>query len=265
MSDGRGLEEWLSHVLSEELDLRPPKTSHEKEMRYLSRTAHITLWGEKQPAGHCELRRCGKALELSTVIVDKAKRGIGISHELVRIACERAGQDPIVSAQPLDRFEPPLVFCFTRSAALATTLTKAGFKIQPAQRKMCRLFLWKSASANLPFGVQLALFGERFFRYLSLLLTHRKKAKAQTRHLSDYHLFTRIAGSVGQREEPLTTEGVFALGMNVVRVTDDDLEKDDGPSLSTKSHDGLSKNVVDSTLIDAWDGGEKPPKITEEE
>ena len=73
--EGRG--EWLQRVLAEEVDVRPPKSNVNKEEEYLQRCAHVTLFGQVRPAGHCELRRCGGALELCTVIVDSEKRGIG--------------------------------------------------------------------------------------------------------------------------------------------------------------------------------------------
>ncbi len=240
-------EAWLAEVLSEELDVRPPKSNHEREAKHLSRTPHVTLYGERRPAGHCELRRIGAALELATVIVDKEKRGIGLSHELVRIAIERAGQDPIISGQTMGSFTPPLVFCFTKSAALATTLTKAGFRIQPARRRASRLFLWKSASANLPIRVQIHLAGVRFVRFLILLSKHRHKAMAQAGNLSNYHLFTRIAGASvddGGKREPLTSGDVTALGMNVVRVTEKDFEKDD---------ESGSTAVAEPETVHSWD------------
>ena len=201
----------------------------------------MTLFGEVRPAGHCELRRCGGALELCTVIVDSEKRGIGLSHELVRQALARAAQDPIVSGLPLGNYEPPLVFAFTKSAALATTLTKAGFKIQPAKRKMSRLFLWKSASVNLPIRIQLGLARERFVRSITMLFRDRRKVKQQIGRVGQYHLFTRIAGALQPRDEPMTTDGIFALGMNVVRVT----EKDLGDA-----------NIASSEKTQAWDEGE---------
>lgn len=253
------VEEWLGEVLLSELDVRPPRATLAKERNYLSRTAHVTLYGQYRPAGHCELRRHGGALELATVIVDEEKRGIGLSHELVRIAMERAGQDPIITGQALGNFTPPLVFCFTKSAALATTLTKAGFKIQPARRRFSRLYLWKSASANLPLGVQISLGFERLFRYLNLLVKHRAKAKQQAGHLSEYHLFTRVAGRYTQRDGGgemsggeaddgglLTSGKVTALGMDVVRVTDEDFQNE--------KMQRTDKGSTDQSL--AWDEGE---------
>ena len=187
------------------------------------------------------MRRCGDALELCTVIVDSEKRGIGLSHELVRLALARATQDPIVSGLPLGGHEPPMIFAFTRSAALATTLTKAGFKIQPAKRKICRLFLWKSASANLPIRIQLGLARERLGRSFSMLFRNRKKAKQQIGHVGEYHLFTRVASVLQPQDEPMTTEGIFALGMNVVRVTDKDL---------------VDTSAASNDKTQAWDEGE---------
>ena len=207
----------------------------------MQRCAHVTLYGQLRPAGHCELRRCGGALELSTVIVDSEKRGIGLSHELVRLALSRANQDPIVSGQSLVNHKPPLIFSFTRSAALATTLTKAGFKIQPAKRKLSRLFLWKSASANLPVRIQLALAIDRITRSFTMLFRNLSKAKKQIKGTSDYHLFVRIAGPPKPKDEPMTTDGVLALGMNVVRVTDKDLNQ--------------TKKVSSEKTL-AWDVGE---------
>mgnify|MGYP001257086857 FL=1 len=134
-----------------------------------------------------------------------------------------------------------MIFAFTRSAALATTLTKAGFKIQPAKRKMSRLFLWKSASANLPIRIQLGLACERLGRSFTMLFRDRKKAKQQIGNVGEYHLFTRIAGALQPQDEPMTTEGIFALGMNVVRVTDEDLHP---------------TNTVSSDKTQAWDEGE---------
>ncbi len=231
----------MQRVLVEEIDVRPRKSNVNKEESYLQQCAHVTLYGEKRPAGHCELRRCGGALELCTVIVDSEKRGIGLSHELVRQALARAAQDPIVSGLPLGGHEPPLIFAFTRSAALATTLTKAGFKIQPAKRRMSRLFLWKSASANLPIRVQFGLLRERLGRSISMFSSDRKKAKQQISNVGKYHLFTRIAGPLQPQDEPMTTDGIFALGMNVVRVTDKDLNE---------------QNNASSEQTQAWDEGE---------
>lgn len=235
----------MQRVLREEIDVRPPKSNVKKEEEYLQRCAHVTLYGEKRPAGHCELRRCGGGIELCTVIVDSEKRGIGLSHELIRLSLSRATQDPIVSGKPLDNHEPPLIFSFTRSAALATSLTKAGFKIQPAKRKMSRLFLWKSASANLPLKIQFGLFRERLGRAFIMIFRERKKVKQQISRVGDYHLFTRIAGAPKPIDEPMTTEGIFALGMNVVRVTDKDLKNDDGG------------NLVSTAKTKLWDDGEE--------
>jgi len=237
--------EWLQRVLTEEIDVRPPKSNVKREEAYLQRCAHVTLYGEKRPAGHCELRRCGGGIELCTIIVDSEKRGIGLSHELIRLSLSRAAQDPIVSGNPLGGHEPPLIFSFTRSAALATSLTKAGFKIQPAKRRLCRLFLWKSASANLPLRIQLGLFRERLGRLLIMIFRERKKFKQQIIRVGDYHLFTRIAGAPKPNDEPLTTEGVFALGMNVVRVTDKDLKNEDDDFL------------VSTARTKSWDDGEE--------
>lgn len=241
-----GTGEWLQRVLRQETDVRPPRKSPESEEQYLIRTAHVTLYGEKRPAGHCELRRCGGALELCTVIVDSEKRGIGLSHELIRLSLERASQDPIVTGQRLGEHVAPLVFVFTRSAALATSLTKAGFKIQPARRRASRLFLWRSASANLPLRIQFGLAFERFTRTVTMLFRDRPKAKQQLGHVSDYHLFTRIAGPLPEREEPMTTEGIVALGMNVVRVTEKDLENEESVKIK---HATTEKTA-------AWDEGE---------
>ena len=234
------LEDWLQRVLAEEIDVRPPKRNPELEKRYVERCAKVVLYGEKRPAAYCELRRCGGELELCSVIVDAEKRGIGLSHELVRLALARAAQDPIVSGRPIDDHRPPLIFAFTRSAALATTLTKAGFDIRPASRRWCRLFLWRSASANLPLRVQLSLAWERSVRMLTMLCRDRRKARGQLSGLGEYHLFTRVAGALQAKEEPMTTDGIVALGMNVVRVTDEDLK----PKRAT----------TDETV--AWDEGE---------
>lgn len=243
-----GTGEWLLRLLGKEADLRPPKSSAEKEEEYLKKCAHITLFGEQRPAAHCELRRCGGALELCTVIVDPEKRGIGLSHELVRLSLERAAQDPIVSGQALGDHSPPLIFSFTRSAALATSLTKGGFRIQPARRRFCRLFLWRSASANLPIFVQLGLAKERLGRTIKMLFKDRRKAKQQVGNVGEYHLFTRIAGSLPEREEPMTTDGIVALGMNVVRVTDGDLV--DEEELNQQ------KSQIPDQKVHAWDEGE---------
>ena len=243
-----GTGEWLLRVLAEELDLRPPKSSAEKEEEYLKKCAHVTLFGEQRPAAHCELRRCGKALELCTVVVDSEKRGIGLSHELVRLSLERAAQDPIVSGQTLGEHSPPLIFSFTRSAALATSLIKGGFRIQPAKRRFCRLFLWRSASANLPIFVQLALARERLGRTIKMLFKDQRKAKQQVGNVGEYHLFTRIAGNLPEREEPMTTDGIVALGMNVARVTDEDLI--DGDELNHQ------KSPISDQKTHSWDEGE---------
>ncbi len=243
-----GTGEWLLRLLGEEADLRPPKSSAEKEEEYLKKCAHVTLFGEFRPAAHCELRPCGGALELCTLIVDPEKRGIGLSHELVRLSLERAAQDPIVSGQALGDHSPPLIFSFTRSAALATSLTKGGFRIQPARRRFCRLFLWRSASANLPIFVQLNLAKERLGRTIKMLFKDRRKAKQQVGNVGEYHLFTRIAGSLPEREEPMTTDGIVALGMNVVRVTDEDLVNE--------NELGQEKSQISDQKVHAWDEGE---------
>ena len=246
--DQEGTGEWLLRLLGEEVDLRLPKSSAEKEEEYLKKCAHVTLFGELRPAAHSELRRCGGALELCTVIVDPEKRGIGLSHELVRLSLERAAQDPIVSGQALGDHSPPLIFSFTRSAALATSLTKGGFRIQPARRRFCRLFLWRSASANLPIFVQLGLAKERLGRTIKMLFKDRRKAKQQVGNVGEYHLFTRIAGSLPEREEPMTTDGIVALGMNVVRVTDEDLVDEDELN--------QQKSQISDQKVHAWDEGE---------
>ena len=243
-----GTGEWLLRLLRDEADLRLPKSSAEKEEEYLKKCAHVTLFGEQRPAAHSELRRCGGALELCTVIVDPEKRGIGLSHELVRLSLERAAQDPIVSGQALGDHSPPLIFSFTRSAALATSLTKGGFRIQPARRRFCRLFLWRSASANLPIFVQLGLAKERLGRTMKMLFKVRRKAKQQVGNVGEYHLFTRIAGSLPEREEPMTTDGIVALGMNVVRVTDEDLVDEDELN--------QQKSQISDQKVHAWDEGE---------
>lgn len=243
-----GTGEWLLRMLGEEVDLRLPKSSAEEEEEYLKKCAHVTLFGEQRPAAHSELRRCGGALELCTVIVDPEKRGIGLSHELVRLSLERAAQDPIVSGQALGDHSPPLIFSFTRSAALATSLTKGGFRIQPARRRFCRLFLWRSASANLPIFVQLGLAKERLGRTIKMLFKDRRKVKQQVGNVGEYHLFTRIAGSLPEREEPMTTDGIVALGMNVVRVTDEDLVDEDELN--------QQKSQISDQKVHAWDEGE---------
>ena len=238
----------MLRLLRDEVDLRLPKSSVEKEEEYLKKCAHVTLFGELRPAAHCELRRCGGALELCTVIVDPEKRGIGLSHELVRLSLERAAQDPIVSGQALGDHSPPLIFSFTRSAALATSLTKGGFRIQPARRRFCRLFLWRSASANLPIFVQLGLAKERLGRTIKMLFKDRRKAKQQVGNVGEYHLFTRIAGSLPEREEPMTTDGIVALGMNIARVTGEDLV--DEYELNQQ------QSQISDQKVHAWDEGE---------
>jgi len=233
-------ESWLQRLLPGEPDLRTAKKNESKESDYLSRTPHVVLYGRNRPAGHCELRRCGKALELCTVLVDHEQRGIGLSHELVRLALQRAHQDPIVAGRAVDDHEPPLVFSFTRSAALAATLTKAGFKMRPPVRNSTRLFIWKSASSNLPLRVQLSLAADRTVRFLRLLFSNRKKAMGQAKHLSEYHLFTRVAGPV-ENQLPSSEDGVIsAYGMDVVRVTEEQ----------------FAEATASTQEVDAWDEGE---------
>ena len=78
-----------------------------------------------------------------------------------------------------------------------------------------------------------------------VIFRERKKFKQQISRVGDYHLFTRIAGAPKPNDEPLTTEGVFALGMNVVRVTDKDLKNEDDDFL------------VSTAITKSWDDGEE--------
>lgn len=81
-----------------------------------------------------------------------------------------------------------------------------------------------------------------------MLFKDRKKAKQQVGKVGEYHLFTRIAGTLPDREEPMTTDGIVALGMNVVRVTDEDLV--DETELKQQ------RSQISEQKVHAWDEGE---------
>jgi len=89
---------------------------------------------------------------------------------------------------------------------------------------------------------------ERLGRTIKMLFKDRRKAKQQVGNVGEYHLFTRIAGSLPEREEPMTTDGIVALGMNVVRVTDEDLVDEDELK--------QQKSQISDQKVHAWDEGE---------
>lgn len=81
-----------------------------------------------------------------------------------------------------------------------------------------------------------------------MLFKDRRKVKQQVGNVGEYHLFTRIAGSLPEREEPMTTDGIVALGMNVVRVTDEDLIDEDELN--------QQQSQISDQKVHAWDEGE---------
>ena len=237
------LEDWLNRMLVDNIDLRSPSKDAAREVKRLDKVAKITLLEDGAPIGHLELERRAGAIEFCTVVVDPGHRGRGLSHELVRQGVERADRDPIVAGVALDDPDEQrgvLLFSFTRNAALAATLVAAGFKLRSPRRKWSTLWLIPSSIYNLPFLVRVAIVVDRIKRNVPMLLHDRKRFWHQKRNLGDYHLFTLWSPDARAPAHALSddfSERIDALGMDMVRVTEESFSNDNAREEDVRAWD----------------------------
>ena len=226
------LEDWLNRMLVDNIDLRSPSKDAAREAKRLDKVAKVTMLEDGAPIGHLELERRAGAIEFCTVVVDPGHRGRGLSHELVRQGVERADRDPIVAGVALDVPDEQrgvLLFSFTRNAALAATLVAAGFKLRSPRRKWSTLWLIPSSIYNLPFLVRMATVIDRIKRNTPMLLRDRKRFWHQKKNLGDYHMFTLWSPDARAHVHASSedfSDRVDALGMDMVRVTEDSFSQD---------------------------------------
>lgn len=102
---------WLVQRLREEGDLRPPYRL-KRERKWVAEATALRD-DEGRILAYTERRKHLFATEITTVVVDPAHRGKGLSHDLIRAAVS-ANQDR------------PLIL-FTRSEALERAITRLGF------------------------------------------------------------------------------------------------------------------------------------------
>jgi GNAT superfamily N-acetyltransferase len=237
------LEDWLNRMLVDNIDLRSPSKDAAREAKRLDKVAKVTMLEDGAPIGHLELERRAGAIEFCTVVVDPGHRGRGLSHELVRQGVERADRDPIVAGVALDDPDEQrgvLLFSFTRNAALAATLVAAGFKLRSPRRKWSTLWLIPSSIYNLPFLVRMATVVDRIKRNTPMLLRDRKRFWHQKKNLGDYHMFTLWSpdarAHVHASGEDFA-DRVDALGMDMVRVTEDSFHQDPASGADVRAWD----------------------------
>ena len=210
---------WLLKMQHANLDLRKPK-SLKKLILQLNQNPGIFIRNSKGILGYANMQRLGNIIELHTLVIDPKFRGEGHSHKLVYSAWERWKQDPILHGKSFvgkinifddsDKNEiklPCQLIAFTRSAALASSLTSAGFRIAIPKRKWWSLWIIKSQLGQLNTSSLFNLFLNRFLVFLKMLvgevipvnniksgffrrfLQKRRRLMHQLSNLKEYKLF----------------------------------------------------------------------------
>ena len=210
---------WLLKMQLENLDLRKPK-SLKKLILYLNKNPGIFIRNNAGIIGFANMQRLGAIIELHTVVIDPQCRGEGHSHKLVYSAWERWKQDPILHGKSFDEnitFSnkknkskirlPCQLIAFTRNAALASSLTSAGFKIAIPKRKWWSLWIIKTQLAQLNASSVLSIVLNRLMILIKMLigevipenniksgffkrfLQKRRRLMHQLSNLSEYKLF----------------------------------------------------------------------------
>ena len=105
--------QWLREMLSQELEVRPPR-SLKAEQKYLSSNI-ITLRIDGSLIGYTDIRDYGKAAEITTFIIDPKFRGKGNAKKLVLKAIEITPHKIILSC--------------TKNPKMAAVLESCGFEI----------------------------------------------------------------------------------------------------------------------------------------
>ena len=175
---------WLLRMQYENLDLCKPKKLN-KLILQLKTHPGIFIRNEGGILGHANLQRIGGVIELHTVVVEPELRGEGHSHKLIYSAWERWRQDPILHGKLLEskidltkredsnnienEILPCKLIAFTRNAALASTLTSAGFKIAIPKRKWWNLWLIKTQLGQLKTNQLFSLSLNRFVSFVKML------------------------------------------------------------------------------------------------
>ena len=210
---------WLLKMQLENLDLRKPK-SLKKLILYLNKNPGIFIRNNAGIIGFANMQRLGTIIELHTVVIDPQCRGEGHSHKLVYSSWERWKQDPILHGKSFDEnitFSnkknkskirlPCQLIAFTRNAALASSLTSAGFKIAIPKRKWWSLWIIKTQLAQLNASSVLSIVLNRLMILIKMLigevipenniksgffkrfLQKRRRLMHQLSNLSEYKLF----------------------------------------------------------------------------
>ncbi len=213
---------WLLRMQHENLDLRKPKKL-DKLILELRKNLGIFIKNDNGILGYTNLQRMGSIIELHTIIIDPKSRGEGHSHKLIYSAWERWRQDPILHGKLLNSkidftkkegsndieedYLPCQLIAFTRNAALASTLTSAGFKIAIPKRKWWNLWLIKTQLAQLKTSHLFYLSLNRIVAFIKLLggevipenndnagffkrfFQRRRRLFHQLSHLGEYRLF----------------------------------------------------------------------------
>lgn len=138
--------DWLKEQIRRELDLIPGSMKNSQ-----------FIYEDGKPIAHYSLTGRGGIKELTTVVVDPAHRGKGLSHQIIEVCSEKT-------------------CVFTRHPALISALEKAGFKEA----------WWPGF---IPFWVMMF---ERMWRVLKMLITlDFKRCLHQCRHLFSYRMYIR--------------------------------------------------------------------------
>ena len=104
---------WLRQMLSQELEVRPPR-SLKAEQKFLDRNV-ATLRTDGKIIGYTYIRNYGKTAEITTFIIDPKFRGKGNAKKLVLRAIEMSPQKTILSC--------------TKNPKMANVLEDCGFEI----------------------------------------------------------------------------------------------------------------------------------------
>ena len=104
---------WLREMLSQELEVRPPR-SLKAEQKFLAGNI-ATLRQDGQIIGYTDIRNYGKTAEITTFIIDPKYRGKGNAKKLVLRAIEMSPQKIILSC--------------TKNPKMANVLEDCGFEI----------------------------------------------------------------------------------------------------------------------------------------
>tara|TARA_B100000902_G_C27257897_1_gene888979 strand:- start:632 stop:1438 length:807 start_codon:yes stop_codon:yes gene_type:complete len=255
----------------ENLDLRKPKKFNSL-ISELNQNPGIFIKGNEGIIGHAKMQRIGKLIELHTVVINTPHRGEGHSHKLLYSAWERWKQDPILHGKSLEekitfsrkinenkKLLPCQLIAFTRSAALASALISAGFKIAIPKRKWWSLWIIKTQLAQLKANHLFYLIINRVFTFFNLLVGEkipenivkvgpikrffqkRRRLMHQLSNLSEYKLFI-LSTEMQVKEWPRKggPNEEYYHPLDDINVTTFSKEKQ-----------------IDSEEIDEWDSGEK--------